>query len=36
MGLKDIRKELEKPDKKKLINLVADLYKKNKSVKDFF
>jgi hypothetical protein len=36
MGLKDIKKELKKLDKDKLIDLVADLYKKNKSVKEFF
>lgn len=36
MGLTDVKKELKKLDKEKLINLVADLYKKNKSVKEFF
>lgn len=36
MGLTDIKKELKKLDKDKLIELVADLYKKNKSVKEFF
>lgn len=39
MGLTDIKKELRKLDKEKLVELVADLYKKNKSVKellDFF
>ena len=36
MGLADIKKELNKLDKDKLIDLVADLYKKNKSVKEFF
>lgn len=36
MGLTDIKKELRKLDKDKLIDLVADLYKKNKSVKEFF
>jgi hypothetical protein len=36
MGLEDIKKELKKLDKDKLIDLVADLYKKNKSVKEFF
>lgn len=35
MGLTDIKKELKKLDKDKLIDLVADLYKKNKSVKEF-
>lgn len=36
MGLTDIKKELKKLDKDKLIDLFADLYKKNKSVKEFF
>ena len=36
MGLADLKKELKKFDKVKLIELVADLYKKNKSVKEFF
>jgi len=36
MGLTDIKKELKKLDKNKIIDLVADLYKKNKSVKEFF
>jgi hypothetical protein len=36
MGLTDIKKELKKFDKDKLIDLVADLYKKNKSVKEYF
>lgn len=36
MGLTEIRKELLKLDKDNLINLIIDLYKKNKSVKDFF
>ena len=36
MGFSDIKKELKKLDKDKLIDLVADLYKKNKSVKEFF
>jgi len=35
MGLTDIKIELKKLDKDKLIDLVADLYKKNKSVKEF-
>lgn len=34
MGLNDIKKELKKLDKDKLVDLVADLYKKNKSVKE--
>ena len=36
MGLTDIKKELKKLDKDKLIDLIADLYKNNKSVKEFF
>jgi hypothetical protein len=36
MSLADIKKELKKLDKDKLIDLIADLYKKNKSVKEFF
>ena len=36
MGLTDIKKELGKFDKNKLINIIADLYKRNKSVKEFF
>ncbi len=36
MGLTDIKKELKKLDRDKLIELIADLYKKNKSVKEFF
>ena len=36
MGLTDLKKELKKFDKGKLIELVAELYKKNKSVKEFF
>jgi len=36
MKMADIKKELRKLDKDKLIDLVADLYKKNKSVKEFF
>jgi len=35
MGLADLKKELRKLDKEKLVDLVADLYKKNKSVKEF-
>jgi len=34
MGLTDIKKELIKLDKEKLVELVVDLYKKNKSVKE--
>ena len=36
MGIADIKKELKKLDKDKLIDLIADLYKKNKSVKECF
>src|SRR4051812_35351456 len=36
MGLSDIKKELKKLDKDKLIDLIADLYKKNKAVKELF
>lgn len=36
MGLADLKKELKKIDKEKLIDLVADLYKKNKAVKEYF
>jgi hypothetical protein len=36
MGLTEIKKELKKFDKDKIIDLVAELYKKNKSVKEFF
>lgn len=36
MGLTDIKKELKKLDNNKLIDLVANLYKKNKSVQEFF
>jgi hypothetical protein len=36
MGLTDIKKELKKFDKDKLINIIADLYKTNKSIKEFF
>jgi hypothetical protein len=35
MGLTEIKKELRKLDNDKLIALIADLYKKNKSVKEF-
>ncbi len=35
MGLTDIKKELKKLDKNKLIELFAELYKKNNSVKEF-
>lgn len=36
MGILDIKRELRKLEKEKLIHLVADLYKKEKSVKEFF
>jgi len=36
MGILDIKRELRKLDKEKIIDLVTDLYKKNKSVKEFF
>ncbi len=36
MGILDIKRELRKLDKENLIELVTDLYKKNKSVKEFF
>ncbi len=35
MGLTDIKKELKKLDKNKLIELFAELYKKNTAVKEF-
>lgn len=35
MGLTDLKKELKKLDKAKLIELIAELYKKNKSAKEF-
>ncbi|MDN3637149.1 hypothetical protein QWY85_20930 [Neolewinella lacunae] len=36
MGLREVKMELEKLDKDKLINLIVDLYKNNKSAKEFF
>jgi len=36
MGLTDIKKELKKLDKDKLVEMLSDLYKKNKSVKEYF
>lgn len=36
MSLTDIKKELKKFDKAKLIELITDLYKKNKSVREYF
>lgn len=35
MGLLEIKNELKKFEKNKLIDLIADLYKKHKSVKDY-
>jgi hypothetical protein len=35
MGLREVKKQLKKLSKDKLIKLVADLYKKNKSVKEY-
>jgi hypothetical protein len=35
MGLADIKKELKKLENDKLIDLLTDLYKKNKSVKEY-
>jgi hypothetical protein len=34
MGLRDIKKELKKLDKEGLINLISDLYKKDKATKE--
>lgn len=36
MGLTNLKKELNKLDKSKLIEVILELYKKNKSVKDYF
>ncbi len=36
MSLASIKKELNRFDKAKLIELIAELYKKNKSVKEYF
>ncbi|MEJ7626159.1 MAG: DUF6155 family protein [Ferruginibacter sp.] len=36
MSISEIKKELNKFDKKKLVEVIVDLYKKNKSVKDYF
>ncbi|MFZ4544468.1 MAG: DUF6155 family protein [Saprospiraceae bacterium] len=35
MGLSDLKKELKKLDRDQLIDLIADLYKENKSAKEF-
>ena len=34
MGLAEVKKELKKLEKDKLIDLIGDLYKKQKSVKE--
>ena len=36
MGILEIKKELKKFDKDKLIDIIADLYKKHKTVKEYF
>lgn len=35
MGLRDVKNELKKLDKQSLINLISELYKKDKSTKEF-
>ncbi len=35
MGLRDLKNELKKLDKQGLINLISELYKKDKSIKEF-
>ena len=35
MGLRDLKNELKKLDKQGLINLISELYKKDKSTKEF-
>ncbi|MCB9233728.1 MAG: hypothetical protein H6581_18880 [Bacteroidia bacterium] len=35
MGLREVKKELDVLDKKQIIELVVDLYKKNKSVREY-
>ena len=35
MAVSNLKKELKKLDKDKLVDLISDLYKKNKSVKEF-
>lgn len=35
MRLSDVKKELRKLDKERLVDLLSDLYKKNKSVKEY-
>ena len=36
MSLSDLKKELKKFDKNKLIDLISELYKMHKPVKEFF
>lgn len=36
MGIVDLKKELKNLDKNQLIDLISDLYKRNKSAKEFF
>jgi hypothetical protein len=36
MSLTDVKKELKRLEKDKLIDLITDLYKKNKSVREYF
>jgi hypothetical protein len=35
MGLREVKKELNKLDKKEIIDIIGDLYKKNKAVKEY-
>ncbi|HCT84192.1 MAG: hypothetical protein A2X11_12950 [Bacteroidetes bacterium GWE2_42_24] len=35
MGLSEVKQELRKLDKERLVDLLSDLYKKNKSVKEY-
>ena len=36
MGLREVKKELKKLDKKQLVDLIGDFYKKNKAAREFF
>ncbi|MFY0675617.1 MAG: hypothetical protein JXQ87_19665 [Bacteroidia bacterium] len=36
MGLREVKKELDKLDKKEIIDIISDLYKKNKAAKEYF
>ena len=36
MGLREIKNELKKLDKDKIVDILTDLYKKNKAVKEYF